>query len=152
MTCRTLIVGVGNTLRGDDGLGVHALNLVRSRGLPGDVDTLEGGTSLIHVLPDLTGYQKLIVLDAVETDEAGVVVIRNPRFHDSQHYAMSLHEFGVKEALRLVLIETGRLPEVVIMGARPENVAFGMELCAATSETIERLAETVIEEIKPPLA
>lgn len=145
---RTLIVGVGNTLMGDDGLGVHALNLVQSRELPGGVDTLEGGTSFIYALPDLTGYEKLILLDAVETDEDGVVVIRNPRFDGSQHHAISLHELGVEEALRLILVETGHLPEVVIMGARPENIAFGMELCAATSARIERLADSVMDEIR----
>ena len=144
---RILIVGVGNTLMGDDGLGVHALELVRSRELPGGVDTLEGGKSLIHALPDLTGYEKVILLDAVETDEDGVVVIRNPALDGSLHSAISLHELGIEEALRLILVETGHLPEVVIMGARPEKVAFGMDLCAATSARTEKLADAVMKEI-----
>ncbi len=142
-----LIVGVGNTLMGDDGLGVHALELVRSRKLPIGVDTLEGGKSLVHALPDLTGYDKLILLDAVETAEDGVVVIRNPEFAGPLHHAISLHELGVEEALRFILFETGHLPEVVIMGVRPEKIAFGIDLCAATSARIERLADAVMDEI-----
>ena len=145
---RTLIAGVGNTLRGDDGLGVHALNLVRSRELPGGVDTLELGTSLIYALPDLTGYEKLILLDAVETDEEGVVVIRNPRFDFSQHSAISLHELGVEEALRTIYIETENLPEVVIMGARPETTGFGTELCTKTWARIEKLVDMLMDEIR----
>ncbi len=144
---RILIVGVGNILMGDDGLGVYALDRVRSRALPGSVDTLEGGKSLIHALPDLTGYEKLILLDAVETDEDGVVVIRNLEFAGPPHNAISLHELGVEEALRLILFETGHLPEVVIIGVRPEKIAFGMELSVVTSARIDRLADTVMDEI-----
>jgi hydrogenase maturation protease len=144
---RILIVGVGNTLMGDDGLGVHALELVRSKELPSGVDTLERGKSLIHALPDLTGYEKLILLDAVVTDEDGVVVIRNPEFAGPLHQAISLHELGIEEALRLLLLEMGYLPEVVIMGVRPERIAFGMELSAVTSARTQRLADTVMEEI-----
>ncbi len=144
---RILIVGVGNTLMGDDGLGVYALDRVRSRALPGSVDTLEGGTSLIHTLPDLTGYEKLILLDAVKTDEDDVVVIRNLEFTGLPHNASSLHELGVEEALRLILFETRHLPELVIIGVRPEKIAFGMGLSAVTSARLDTLADTVMDEI-----
>jgi hydrogenase maturation protease len=144
---RILIVGVGNTLMGDDGLGVHALELVRSKELPSGVDTLERDKSLIHALPDLTGYEKLILLDAVVTDEDGVVVIRNPEFAGPLHHAISLHELGIEEALKLLFLEMGYLPEVVIMGVRPEKIAFGMELSAVTYAKTQRLADTVMDEI-----
>ena len=145
---RILIVGVGNTLMGDDGLGVHTLDLLRSRELPGGVDTLKGGTSLIHALPDLTPYDKLILLDAIENDEDGVMVIRNAELDGFPQHAISLHELGIEDVLRLVLLETGHLPEVVIMGVRPERIAFRTDLCAATSARIGELVDTVMHEIR----
>ncbi len=144
---RILIVGVGNTLIGDDGLGVHALDLLRSKELPGSVDTLEGARSLIQTLPDLTGYDKLILLDAIESDGDDVRMIRNAELDGFPRHAISLHELGIEDALRLVLLETGHLPEVVIMGLRPEKMAFGTDLCAATSARIGELVDSVMHEI-----
>ena len=73
---RVLIVGVGNTIMGDDGLGVYALNQLKSRELPEYVDTLEAGTALLDALPDLKNYDKMVLIDAVAADSRKVCVAR----------------------------------------------------------------------------
>jgi hydrogenase maturation protease len=62
---RTLIVGIGSTIRGDDGVGVRAARRLRERPLPGEVDVIELGTAGLGLLDHVAGYDRLIVLDAI---------------------------------------------------------------------------------------
>jgi hydrogenase maturation protease len=62
---RTLIVGIGSTIRGDDGVGVHAARALRQRPLPAGVDVIELGTAGLGLLDVVSGYERLIVLDAI---------------------------------------------------------------------------------------
>ena len=60
-----LVMGVGNMLRGDDGFGVAVLDEVGNRNLPGNVDLLDAGTSIIDLMEELHGRRKVVVIDAV---------------------------------------------------------------------------------------
>jgi hydrogenase maturation protease len=62
---RTLIVGIGSTIRGDDGVGVHAARELRQRPLPPGVDVIELGTAGLGLLDVVADYDRLIVLDAI---------------------------------------------------------------------------------------
>jgi hydrogenase maturation protease len=62
---RTLVVGIGSTIRGDDGVGVHAARRLCQRTLPPDVDIIELGTAGLGLLDHVVGYDRLIVLDAM---------------------------------------------------------------------------------------
>ena len=64
---KSLVAGIGSTIRGDDGVGVHAARQLRTRSLPDDVDVVELGTAGLALLDLVEGYDRLIVLDAIVT-------------------------------------------------------------------------------------
>ncbi len=145
---RTLVVGVGNTVMGDDGLGVRALESLRERELPACVDTLEAGTALLDALPKLEHYDKVILIDAVAGNTDGVEVVRDPVGTGVPGRGFSLHDLGIQEALKLILLEKGSLPEVVIMGLGPESIGFGTELSNEVRSGIPKLVDAVMNEIQ----
>ena len=145
---RILVVGVGNSIMGDDGIGVCALNELKARELPDYVDTLEAGTALLDALPDLKKYDKMVLIDAAAVDSQAVSVLRNPSFSELPPSALSLHEMGIKEALRLQLLVDGKLPEVIIMGLTPRRIEMGTELSPEVASKIPELLEAVLDEIR----
>ena len=145
---KTLVVGVGNSIMADDGLGVHALNELRSRELPGSVDTMEAGTAILDVLPDLIQYDKMILLDAAAADGPTVHKLRNPSCTQQPRPALSLHDIGVNEALGLRLLTDGRLPEIIVLGLKPRRIEPGTELSPEVASEISELVTAVLDEIR----
>ena len=143
-----LVVGVGNTIMGDDGLGVRALDELKSRPLPHGVDTLEAGTALVDALPDLTRYDKVVFLDAVAADGRSVQIVREPAVSGFPPSGLSLHEMGIAEALRLQLLVDGELPEIVVMGLKPKRIGMGTELSPDVAAGIPQLVTAVLDEIR----
>ena len=145
---RILVVGVGNTIMADDGLGVRALDDLKSRPLPDHVDTLEAGTALLDALPDLRKYDKVVLIDAVASDGRTVSILRNLASSELPQRGLSLHEMGIGEALRLRLLIDGKLPEIVIMGLKPRRIQMGTELSDEVASEIPELVEAVLKEIR----
>jgi len=143
-----LVVGVGNTVMRDDGLGVHALEEIRSRELPEHVDTIEAGTALIDALPDLREYRKVIFIDAVQKEGDEIHIVRNPASESLPEGGFTAHEMGIDETLRIKLLTEGSLPEIVIMGLKPEKIEFGTELSEKIASQIPELVDAVFDEIK----
>lgn len=142
-----LVVGVGNTVMRDDGLGVHALEEIRSRELPGHVDTIEAGTALIDALPGLGEYKKVIFIDAVQEEGDGIHVVKNPASESLPEGGFTAHEMGIEETLRIKLLTEGSLPEIVIIGLKPEKIEFGIELSEKVTSQIPELVDAVFDEI-----
>lgn len=145
---RILVVGVGNTIMADDGLGVRALSELKLKELPDYVDTVEAGTALLDALPDLNNYDKVILIDAVAADGRSVCVLRNPLSSELPERGLSLHEMGIQEALRLHLLVDGKLPEIVVMGLNPKRMEMGTELSPEVAAKIPELVSAVLDEIR----
>jgi len=145
---RILVVGVGNTIMADDGLGVRALSELKLKELPDYVDTVEAGTALLDALPDLNNYDKVILIDAVAADGRSVCVLRNPLSSELPQRGLSLHEMGIQEALRLHLLVDGKLPEIVVMGLNPKRMEMGTELSPEVAAKIPELVNAVLDEIR----
>ena len=144
---RILVAGVGNIVMGDDGMGVYALQALNNQELPDHVDTVEAGTALLDALPELAPYSKLILLDAVQNENDGVCVVRDPLATSSPAPGFSLHDIGITEALSMIRLEQGDLPEVVIIGVRPRNTEFGTQLSTAVETAIPTIVSAVTREI-----
>lgn len=145
---KILVVGVGNTIMGDDGLGVYALNELESTQLPDHVELREAGTALLDALPDLKEYAKVVLIDAIAGDAEGVNVLRGPPAAESPQAVLSLHEVGIEEALRLQRLVDGKLPEIVIIGLKPQRIAMTTELSDQVASKIPELVEAVLAEIR----
>jgi hydrogenase maturation protease len=147
MAKKLLVVGVGNTIMGDDGTGVCALRELQSKGLPDGVDVIEAGTALLDALPSLKPYSWMLILDAIESTSDQVVTIHDPLSTSLPAQILSLHDVGIREALTITLLEQGFLPEVTVMGIRPERTAFVDELSENVAARLPALVEAASNEI-----
>lgn len=144
---RTLILGLGNELLGDEGVGVHGVRLLQNLALPEDTVVLEIGTAILDALPDLELAERVIVLDAmVEKGRAGTVY-KIPLDHCSGSPCIaSMHGFDIFRVMAL----TGRTepPPVMVFGVEPETIGWSMSLSPSVAESLPYLVEAVLRELK----
>jgi hydrogenase maturation protease len=107
-----LIMGVGNLLMGDEGVGVHAVRRLEERPWPSGVTLLDGGTGGFHLLSHLGDCDILIMIDATLDDRPpGTVSVIQPRYASDFPRALSAHDIGLKDLIDSAAI-LGILPEV----------------------------------------
>lgn len=144
---RTVIVGVGNLLMKDEGVGIHAVRRLQELDLPDEVVIIDGGTS-----PDLVAYtrngDRLIIVDAARAGgEPGAVYRFRPE--DLAHEAADLasaHQLGVVPNLKLMELGGTAPREVVIIGVEPAEIGPGLELTAALAARLEVIVAVVLRE------
>ena len=145
----TLILGLGNPLRGDDGIGPRVIEEVTRRGLPEGVSSLDGGTGGLDLLNVLEGWERVVIVDAADVGrEPGQFVRFTPeqaRFVETAD-PHSLHRAGLGEALALANALGQSLPEMTIFGVQPARVDWGQGLSPAVEAAIPALADAVLEE------
>lgn len=145
---RTLVLGIGNILMRDEGVGVRVIEAMRNLPMPANVELLDGGTSGVDLVDEVADRTKVIVIDAVKTDGKPGTVFRfgaADLIRDTEG-ALSLHEFGLLDTL-MTAEHLGCAPkEVVIFGIQPKEVSVGLELSAEVAETLPKVIELVLAE------
>jgi hydrogenase maturation protease len=168
---RVLILGLGNVLLKDEGVGVHVAQLLAKEKLPGNVEVIDGGTAGLDVLLSQHPPYKLVVIDAVKAgNKPGTVYKtrlnlgptcgprekRRAKYLAQQFIAgssanqskISLHQVGVIDALKAAEI-VDRVPdEIVVIGVEPAEVRFGLELTEPVKQSVPRAVEQVLREIE----
>lgn len=144
---KTLILGIGNILLSDEGLGVHIVNRILESGIaiPDDVEIIDGGTAGFDLLEPMMGRKKIIIIDALKVDDVPGSVYRFPPEHiASSRNAMSLHEFGIRELIATLRM-LGHYPEIEIIGIVPSDVStFNTYLSAAVENSMPRAIDLIM--------
>ena len=105
MESHTLIMGLGNVLMGDEGIGVHSIEYLKDKKVPEGVDLLDGGTGGFHLLSLFNQYNHLILIDAtISNSTQGEVNILRPRFASDFPRSLTSHDIGLKD-----LVQTAEL-------------------------------------------
>lgn len=147
-----LVLGIGNILLRDEGIGVRVVEAMRSMPLPADVELVDGGTGGADLLDLIADRKKIIVIDAMNSGDAAGSIRRLAPDDLARHDrpALSLHEFGLLETLRMAR-HMGCAPrEVVVIGVRPETIDSGLELSAPVAAAIPRIIQAVRAELPRP--
>jgi len=147
--CPILVLGLGNILLRDEGVGVRVAQAMQSMKLPDTVEVLDGATAGLDLLDILAERRKAIVIDAVDGElPAGTVVRLTPEdLIPGDGAAFSLHALGLVEVLRLSR-RLGISPnEVVILGVKPARLEYGLELSGELNRLLPRIIELVLNEI-----
>ena len=145
-TAKTLVIGVGNRILSDEGLGVHVIErLLAGYQIPEDVLLLDGGTLGLDLLYYLQGVENLLLIDAVEMrKEAGTLIrmVNNevPAFLSMK---MSPHQVGIPDMLAVAKMKDLYPQNVILWGVEPDSLELGMEL----SPTVEAILPTLIDEV-----
>jgi hydrogenase maturation protease len=123
---KLLIIGLGNSLLQDDGVGVQAAKLLQANPPPG-ADVVEGGTDLMSLAPYLERYPQVLVMDAMDAGQPpGTLYECAIEDLERPGPSVSLHELGLLSVLEF--IEPAQRPKITILGIQPERIDYGMEL------------------------
>ncbi len=145
---RTLIVGFGNVLLGDDGFGVEVVNRLASTELPTHVEMMEVGIGGMHLVLKLTeDFDEVIVVDAVRRGQPpGTLYIFTPGQADLDIPAGDRIDPHFAEPARAMKLawELGFLPEkVTLVGCEPESCSLGTGLTIAVTGAVGRAVENI---------
>lgn len=148
---RIVILGVGNILLSDEGVGVRTVEfLKREYQLPPEVEVIDGGTSAMEMLDDLAYADHLIIVDAVRSGKPPGTLVRIagedvPVFFKTK---LSPHQIGLSDVLA-TLVVTGEAPGgVTVIGVEPYSLATCMALTPQIEALLPRVAEQVVTELR----
>ncbi len=148
---RILVLGLGNILLSDEGLGIRAVEQLGTRYiLPPEVQVIDGGVAGLDLLPYLEGVTHLLVVDAVQMGAAPGTLVRlaDEAIPQGLPVKMSLHQVGLHELLALARLQGTLPPQVVVWGMEPAVLAPGLELSPTVAAGLERLVTAVTDELR----
>ena len=129
---RILILGIGNYLMADEGIGIHAARYLAQQPLPPGVDVLDGGTGGFHLLEYFESYPDVILIDAtLDGLEPGTIRLLQPRFAHDFPPAMSTHDIGLKDLVSALQL-LDRMPRIHLFVVSINSIQQqGIELSTA---------------------
>lgn len=152
---RTLVLGIGNVLLGDEGVGIHVVRRINAEQLPNHIDVVDGGTGGFHLLEMLQSYDRIILIDAaLDGQQPGNVNIIRPRFASDFPKVLSAHEIGLRDLIEsLSLLQ--HLPDMYVITIsagtlQPMSIELSPPVQAAIPEVLRQLAK--ILDIELPLS
>jgi len=149
-----MVVGIGNYILQDEGVGVHAINRLMEMDLPDGVELVDGGTHSYDLVDFFCQAENLIIIDAMQAGGEPGTMYRAPLEElglRPQENCTSLHEMHFIEAVKMVNM-MGHYPKIIVYGIEPEVIDWGMELTPRIEEKLPRLTELVAEEIRALMA
>jgi hydrogenase maturation protease len=140
------VVGIGNVLLRDEGIGCHVAHALESVPLP-DVEIIDGGTCP-DVLQLVADADKLVIVDAVE---GGGIPGQIYRFRPEdveleEKRGLSLHDMSLMDSLKLTQLWRG-MGETVIIGIEPRELSWGLELSPELQEKMPQIIDVVLDEL-----
>jgi hydrogenase maturation protease len=147
---RTVIVGVGNVLLKDEGIGVHVARVLQNMSLAfpeGEVEVVDGGTSP-DAFDEADEADKLIIIDAAcGGGEPGTIYRFAPDgLLEGPKLLTSLHDLGLLDSLRMMESLGNRPRDTVIIGIEPAEVDWGLELTPTLEKRLPDIVRLVVEE------
>jgi hydrogenase maturation protease len=145
---KILILGIGNVLMGDEGVGVHAIKELEKESFPPNVTLLDGGTGGFHLLEYLQEYPTVIMIDAtMDGKPAGTISLIEPKFATDFPKALSAHDIGLRDLVESTAV-LGELPKMFLITVTIDSIqSMEMELSAE----IEKQIPVVIGKVKEVL-
>lgn len=146
-----LILGVGNILLGDEGIGIRVVEELENRFVfPEEVMVLDGGTAGIELLRYLEGRDLLIVIDAMRADLAPGTVFKVEDEDVPKRFMtrISPHQIGLSDLLAASILSDQIPRRMVLFGIEPERLETGIYLTTAVEASVEKLIDATLAELK----
>ena len=142
------VLGIGNLLLKDEGVGIHAIQALEKESLPKNVELVDGAVVGFDLLPIIESCDKLIIIDAIKTSDAsGTIYEFDPRQIDIKKDAhISLHDMDFFEVPEFAK-RYKRLPLTRMIAVVPKEIEMGMELTVELKEKIPKIVALIKEEI-----
>jgi hydrogenase maturation protease len=139
-----LILGIGNILLGDEGVGVHVIRELEKKSFPEHVNLLDGGTGGFHLLSIFEEYKKIILIDAtLDGNKPGTVNLLKPKFSKDFPKTLSSHDIGLKDLVESSAL-LGFMPEVsLITISIIDNQPIKMELSEVVRKSMPKVIQLI---------
>ncbi len=147
---RILVIGIGNSLLMDEGIGVHIINELEQCELPQNVEIYDGGTGGFKLIDLTHGANKVIFIDAVEIGkEPGTVTTFKSEDVRSKYpkKKYSLHDTDILEVIKMIQL-LDNPPEIEIVGIQPKTVNYGILLTEELEISVPNIIKTVLSRIE----
>ncbi len=147
-TDRILVLGIGNYLMGDEGLGVHAVQALSKEELPPFVDIMDGGTGSFDLMPILAQYPLVIFIDAtMDFRPPGTVDVLYPHFAADFPTVLSAHDVGLKDMIDALEFK-GELPRIILItvsitGMTPMSIELSDEVARSIPQVVDKVKEII---------
>lgn len=141
---KTLVLGLGNELMSDEGVGVHVVRRLAQQQLPENVECLDGGTGGFVLLEPLQQAERIIMIDAsADNNPIGTVTRTTPRFSRDYPPTLTAHDVGIKDLLDVFHLLGGErevtLYAITIDPKQPILMEMSREIAKAADEAVERI-------------
>jgi len=146
----TLVLGIGNLVMSDDGIGVRVVQELATRcRFPDNVTILDGGTLGLDLLPHLEGVDRLLIIDAVSWDGEPGSLVRLTGEEIPVVFATKLspHQMGLQDLLAVARLLGHEPAEMVLWGVNPVSIEMTMELTPPVAAQLEPLIDHCLQEL-----
>lgn len=145
------IIGLGNILLRDEGVGVHVINTIKQRyTFSPDVEIIDGGTMGLDLLPIFEGRDKVLIVDAVDfgKDPGYIGIIENDGIPSVLNSKLSVHHIGLSDVLFAAKLMGISPPEIYLIGIQPKSLDVGLDMTDEINGKIEMLIDAIIGKLK----
>jgi hydrogenase maturation protease len=141
---KTLVLGLGNVIMGDEGVGVHVVRALEKHKLADNVECLDGGTGGFILLEPLQAADHIILIDATDDgNPPGTVTRTTPRFSSDYPPTLTAHDIGVKDLLDAFYMQGGErevvLYAISIEPKQPISMDLSDECARGRDEAVQRI-------------
>ncbi len=144
-TGKTLVLGLGNVVMGDEGFGVHVARRLQDIDLPGSVRVEEGGVGGFNLLGSLEGAERLLVVDVMMLDAAPGelrLIKAGPELREPGKQIISFHQVGILEILQMRELLDHEI-ETAFLVTRPVKLEWSTELSPPVQQAAERAVRVI---------
>jgi len=149
MPTKTLILGLGNILMGDEGIGVYVVRTLEKETLPADIECLDGGTGGFTLLEPLENADRIFIIDAAnDGNPIGTVSRTTPRFSRDYPPTLTAHDVGMKDLLDMFYIQGGHHDIVLYAITIDPKQPIRMSLSEGGEAAAAEAAQQILKEIR----
>ena len=147
---KTLVLGIGNVIMGDEGVGVHIVRALTQKPLPPGVECLDGGTGGFILLEPLQKADRIILIDATDDGQpVGTVTRTKPQFSRDYPPTLTAHDIGVKDLLDAFYMQGGKRDVTLFTVTIDPQQPISLELSEPCARACEEAAQRVLAELVP---
>jgi hydrogenase maturation protease len=148
---RVIVLGLGNILLSDEGVGVHAVNTLESRYVCSpSPEFIDGGTMGLDLLPLFQTRDRVLIVDAVDFGEAPghIGILEGDKIPSVLQSKLSVHHIGLSDVLFAAKLMRETPLEVCLVGIQPKYLDVGLDMTAEIRVKLDALIELVLQKLK----
>jgi hydrogenase maturation protease len=150
LSTNTVVIGVGNTILSDDGVGVHAARLLKDDPrLPSGVTVLDGGTLGLELIPYASDASRVLLLDAIHSDKApGTFARMTGADLLGTTGGWSAHQLGVADLIAALFLVSTHPQDIIVLGIQPANTDWGTTLSREVEAELVGLVDAALAQLQ----